>query len=46
VRAGDVLELMDWIKEGKYLGQDISNKLINMMGNEVLRSIIADIHQE
>ena len=46
VRAEDVPEIMDWINAGKYLSHDIINELINMMGNEVLRSIVSDIHQE
>lgn len=46
VRAEDVPELMDWVKERRYLSHDIINELINIMANEVLRSIVADIHQE
>ena len=46
VRAEDVPGLLDWIKDGKYLSHDIINELINLMGNEVLRSIVADIHQQ
>ena len=40
VRAEDVPGLLDWIKDGKYLSHDIINGLINLMGNEVLRSIV------
>ena len=46
LRAEDVPGLLDWIKDGKYLSHDIINELINLMGNEVLRSIVADIHQQ
>ena len=46
VRAEDVPGLLEWIKDGKYLSHDIINELINLMGNEVLRSIVADIHQQ
>ena len=46
VRAEDVPELMDWINVGKYLSHDIINELINMMRNELVRSIVSDIHQE
>ena len=46
MRAEDVPGLLDWIKDGKYLSHDIINELINLMGNEVLRSIVADIHQQ
>ena len=46
VRAEDVPGLLDWIKDGKYLSHDVINELINLMGNEVLRSIVADIHQQ
>ncbi|XP_046845605.1 zinc finger MYM-type protein 1-like [Xenia sp. Carnegie-2017] len=46
LRAEDVPDLLEWIENGRYLSQDIINELINMMGNAVLRSIVADIRKE
>ena len=43
LRAEDVPELLEWIDNGKYLSHDIINELINMMGNAVLRSIVANL---
>lgn len=46
LRAEDVPDLLEWIDNGRYLSHDIINELINMMGNAVLRSIVADIRKE
>ncbi|CAB4027642.1 Hypothetical predicted protein, partial [Paramuricea clavata] len=46
LRAKDVPELLEWIDNGRYLSHDIINELINMMGNAVLRSIVADLRKE
>ena len=46
LRAEDVPELLEWVENGRYLSHDIINKLINMMGNAVLRSIVADLHKK
>ena len=42
LRAEDVPELLEWVENGRYLSHDI----INMMGNAVLRSIVADLHKK
>ena len=46
LRAEDVLELLEWVENGRYLSHDIINELINMMGNAVLRSIVADLRKK
>ena len=46
LRAEDVPELMEWVENGIYLSHDIINELINMMGNAVLRSIVADLRKK
>ncbi len=46
MRAEDIPELMDWIKDGKYLSHYIINELINMMGNEVLTTTDLSIHED
>ena len=44
LRSEDVPELLEWIDNGRYLSHDIINELINMMGNAVLRCIVADLY--
>ena len=46
LRAEDVPELLEWVENGRYLSHDIINELINMMGNAVLRSIVADLRKK
>lgn len=36
-------DLWEWNKEGKYMSHEIINELIKLMGNTVLRNIIANI---
>ena len=45
LRAEDVPELLEWIDNGRYLSHDIINDLINMIGNAVLWSIVADLRK-
>ena len=42
-RAKDVPELANWIENKQYLSPVIMNKLLEMMGKAVLRSILEDI---
>ena len=44
LRPEDVPKLLEWIDNGRYLSHDIIKELINMMGNAVLRCIVADLY--
>ena len=46
LRAEDVPELLEWVENGRYLSHNIINELINMMGNAVLSSIVADLRKK
>ena len=46
LRAEDVPELLEWVENGRYLSHDIITELINLMGNAVLRSIVADLRKK
>ncbi len=42
-RSEDVPNLKKWLEEGQYTSPTIVNELIEMMGNDVLRSILEDV---
>ena len=46
LRAEDVPEMLEWVEKGRYLSHDIINESIKMMGNAVLRSIVADLRKK
>ena len=46
LRVEDVPELLEWVENGRCLSHDIINELINMIGNAVLKSIVADLRKK
>ena len=45
LRIEDDPQLAKWLKEKNYLSHDITNEIITLLGNEILREILRDIRE-
>ena len=45
IHSKDLAQLKRWIKDRRYMSPVIINELITLMGNSVLRSVLADVKE-
>ena len=42
-RSQDITDIGEWIKNGTYQSHDINNEMIQLMANQLLRSLLDEI---